>query len=682
MRTILRSSIAGLLLLSAGASHAATQPVAPQPAAPSSTVQQPIPIHDFLRNDSFDGIKLSPTGKYVARSVSLGEKTVLAISDRHTGKLTGHFNLAGKTQVLDFWWVNDERLLISVGEKFGDLEQPRPTGELYATNADGSGQDLLVGQRADAETHATHITTGKKKELVGADFLRVVPNSTSKVLVSVYDLQGDETTSALSNSSYARVEEMDVISGHRALVVRAPIRTAHFKVDQQGVVRLAEGADSDNASKTYYRDDAKTEWQLLNDQAVSHRVLVPLGFSTDGKTAFFRKDETDGPDGIYAYDTGTHAMKLQLRDPVSDPARIIQGPHHEVIGALYMDGKSKIVFFDEDSPLAKAYRSLEASFPDQTVVLEDFTSDGKIAMVNVYSDRSPGDYYLFDLDSKKAAHLASRYDWLDPDRMGAVRPITLSARDGVTLHGYLTLPPGSDGKSLPLIVNPHGGPFGVSDDPDFNHEVQLLASRGYAVLQINFRGSGGYGRAFEHSGYKQWGGSMQDDVTDATRWAIQQGIADAHRVCIYGASYGGYAALMGVAKEPSLYRCAIGYVGVYDMPTMYNAGDIQDRKSGENFLKDALGEQNLEAISPTHLADRITIPVMLVAGREDRRAPPRHTEMMRDALLHAGKKVDAKIYDAEGHGFFIDANRLDFYTRMLSFLDSNIGAGVTTGGGH
>jgi dipeptidyl aminopeptidase/acylaminoacyl peptidase len=260
--------------------------------------------------------------------------------------------------------------------------------------------------------------------------------------------------------------------------------------------------------------------------------------------------------------------------------------------------------------------------------------------------------------------------------LSEMRPISLKARDGMPLEGFLTIPRGSNGKNLPMIVNPHGGPFGPYDAWGYNGEVQLLASRGYAVLQLNYRGSGNYGRAFEHAGYKQWGGTMQDDLTDATRWAIQQGIADAHRICIYGASYGGYAALEGVAKEPSLYRCAIGYVGVYDMPTMFHAGDIQYSKSGENFLKETLGEDNLDVISPTHLADRITVPVMMVAGREDVRAPPKHTEMMRDALQKAGKQVDTKIYAGEGHGFYTIEDRTDLYTRMLAFLDRNIGSGA------
>ena len=626
-----------------------------------------IPIQLFLRQDGLDRIKLSPSGKYFARSVPIGEKIVLMITRRSDGALTGHFNLAGKTQVLDFWWVNDERLLISVGQKFGNLEEPQATGQLFATNADGSGQGVLVGALAEPEREATHITAGKKREDVAAELVDDLPNDANKVIISVYDLQG--------NTLFTRAEEMDVYSGHRAIVARAPVRRARFVTDAQGAVRFAIGAGVDNWSKTYYRDGAGADWQLINDESTSHRVLNPWGFSADGRTAYLNAGEQQGPDAIYAFDTATHALQLKQRDATVDPVQPVYAPRgNEIIGAQYVDGTPKVKLFDDGSSMASLYRSLGASFPGQAILLESFTTDGKLALLSVYSDRSPGDYYVFDMDSKKAEHLISRRDWLDPDLMSEMRPVTIAARDGVVLHGYLTLPNGSNGKNLPLVVNPHGGPFGIFDYWGFSEEPQLLASRGYAVLQVNFRGSSNYGRAFRLSGYQQWGGTMQDDVTDATRWAIKEGIADSRRICIYGASYGGYAALMGVAKEPSLYRCAIGYVGVYDLPTRYRSGAAQESRAGVNELKDNMGDQNLEAVSPTRMADRITVPVMLAAGREDEIAPPVHTEMMRDALKRAGKQVDAKIYANEGHGFFIDADKLDFYTRMLAFLDRYIGA--------
>ena len=218
--------------------------------------------------------------------------------------------------------------------------------------------------------------------------------------------------------------------------------------------------------------------------------------------------------------------------------------------------------------------------------------------------------------------------------------------------------------------------FGVTDFWGYEPEVQLFASRGYAVLQVNFRGSGGFGKEFTEAGYRQWGGTMQDDLTDATQWAIEQGIADSNRICISGGSYGAYAALMGVVKEPDLYRCAMGFVGVYDMTVMDSRGDVSESDSGQDFLSTVLGDDDsaLALVSPNKQASKINAGVFLAAGKEDRRAPPVHTERMYDALASAGKTPEEKlIQKGEGHGYYKTENNVNLYTKMLAFFDKYIG---------
>jgi dipeptidyl aminopeptidase/acylaminoacyl peptidase len=259
--------------------------------------------------------------------------------------------------------------------------------------------------------------------------------------------------------------------------------------------------------------------------------------------------------------------------------------------------------------------------------------------------------------------------------MASAKPFKMVARDGVELHGYLTIPKGSDGKNLPLIVHPHGGPHGPRDFWTFTPDAQVLASRGYAVLQINFRGSGGYGREFLYSGYGEWGATMQDDVTDATLWAIEQGHADAKRICIYGASYGGYAALMGVVKEPDLYQCAIGFVGVYSLPMMFEKGDIPDSRFGQNYLKEALGEDinSLKSRSPAYNVDKIKADVMLVHGGKDERVPIEQAEFLMAQFDKIGKPYEWFVKKREGHGFYKPENRLELYQKQLAFFDKHIG---------
>jgi dipeptidyl aminopeptidase/acylaminoacyl peptidase len=259
-----------------------------------------------------------------------------------------------------------------------------------------------------------------------------------------------------------------------------------------------------------------------------------------------------------------------------------------------------------------------------------------------------------------------------------VEPIEVTVRDGLSVRSYLTLPQGQaagDGEALPMIVLVHGGPHGPYDTWGFDTEAQLFASQGYAVLQVNYRGSGGRGVEFMAAGYGKWGAEMQDDITDTVRYTIAEGIADPERICIYGASYGGYAAMAGAYRDPDLYQCAVGYVGVYDLPMMFKKGDIPDREAGINFLKEALGtdSDDLRARSPSHNADRIKAATMLIHGKLDERAPYAHAVAMRKALTAAGNPPEWLIENREGHGFRDHDNRVALYTKLLDFFDEHIG---------
>ena len=319
---------------------------------------------------------------------------------------------------------------------------------------------------------------------------------------------------------------------------------------------------------------------------------------------------------------------------------------------------------------------MAAAFPEEVVRFTSFTRDGSKIIVRVFSDRNPGDFYLYDTNDKSVTYLASVFDNIKPDQMVTMKPVKITARDGVVVHGYLTLPAGTDPKNLPLVVNPHGGPHGVRDQWGYNPEVQFLANRGFAVLQVNYRGSGGYGRDFLESGYLRWGEEMQDDLTDATLWAVNEGYADIDRLCIYGGSYGGYAALMGVVKEPDLYKCAIGYVGVYDLDLMKTCGDIPKREGGRYFLKKVLGEDKarISRTSPAQNAERIKAALFIAHGEDDVRVPMCQGRALKRALEKAGKDFIWMTRD-EGHGYQKLENRLAFYGQMEQFLDRYIGVG-------
>jgi dipeptidyl aminopeptidase/acylaminoacyl peptidase len=643
--------------------------------APVAASAAQVDVARYVKLDSFDQIKISPDGKYYAATVPSEDNSILVVLNRADNKVMGGFGLGKNTYIADFDWVNAERVVFGTARKFGGLDQPQLTGNLYAMNADGGDKQILVGQDVNVMSTGTHIQT-KKTEMIAAFLVDDLPDDDKNVLILARPFSGD---------TFNRVEKMDVYSGKRVPVARSPVRNADYLADGKGVVRFAWGRDLQNANKLYYRAaDASdwtktTDWKELNNEAASDHVEIPLGFSSDDRYAYLQVEQASGPGAIVAFDTTDGSRKTVLHDAVGDPGRIIRAlekPHGAPVGAFIAGGKPHTVFFDEGSAEARLYRSLEAAFPGNSVAITSKTSDGALALVEVRSDRDPGSFYLFDTVNKKAGFLLARRDWIDPKNMAEERTFELKARDGLALHGFLTIPHGSDGKGLPMVVLPHGGPFFERDSWGFDTETQLLAAAGYAVLQVNFRGSSGYGRAFTQAGAREWGGKMQDDITDATRWATEQGIADPARICIYGASYGAYAALEGAAKEPTLYKCAAGYVGVYDLPLMFSKGDIRELESNRNYMHDWIGEPSqLGAISPVNQAARIKVPVFLAAGGQDERAPIEHSERMEKALRNAGVPVETLFVRTEGHGFYTTEHQVQYYTKLLDFLGRNIGAG-------
>ncbi|KFN48317.1 hypothetical protein N790_06555 [Arenimonas malthae CC-JY-1] len=624
-----------------------------------------VDVSTFTKPDSFTDIEISPTGEFYAATVPLGDRTGLVVLRRADNAVTARFALGKDTHIDDFEWVADDRLLLGMAEAFGSDDEPSPTGEIYVVDADGKNIKNLVGFRVEGNGAGTRIQ-GRTQEDVAAYLIDTLPDDPNTVLIEVWPFHDDP---------YTRVETLDVRTGRRRPVTRAPVQRAEFTVDHARQVRFARGIGADNASMLYHRSGDDAEWQLVNDQSKTGRVEHPIGFAADNRTAYLLVEDRQGTDKVVAFDTQSGGRRPLLQHEKVDPFTILYtlGEQDIPVGAQFIGDKVEQQFFDDASAEARLYKMLQAAFAGQAVYVTSTTRDGKLALVQVTSGTNPGDFYLFDVATKKAGYLLSRREWIDPEQMGEVRPVSFKARDGLPLHGYLTLPPGSDGKDLPLVVNPHGGPFGVFDTPHFDEEAQMLARAGYAVLKVNFRGSGNYGRAFHEAGAKQWGKAMQDDLTDATRWAAEQGIADPKRICLYGGSYGAYASLMGVAREPDLYRCAVGYVGVYDLDMMVRE-DSGDSRAGSVFARQWVGEAgSLADVSPNRLADRITVPVFLAAGGEDRVAPVAHTKRMEKALRKAGVPVETLYYPNEGHGFYTEEHRAEYYGKLLAFLARHIG---------
>ena len=646
-------------------------PLATAQAAPTPTVDVAL----FARTDDFNSLQISPSGDYYAAVVPRSGSSTLAFLKRSDNTVAWTMETVDRRYIASVHWVSDRRVVYTYASSSGDRDTPIPTPGLHAVNVDGSERRSLFTRDIVGlvNTYMGRGIRGRRSTARDVSRLEsevwlvaVLPHDERRVIVEVHD--GDETTPVT-------VEWLDVLDGKRELIGPSPIERASFLVDGRGELRFAIGAGDDNVQKLFHRQGPGATWTLVNDPATSGRIELPIGFAAGDRTVFLDTDHPSRPNAIVAYDTATGERREFLRDEIVDPAAVIPAPGKPgVVAGVYFDGPVPATrFIDPASEDARLQQTLEQAFRGMRVSVTSSTRDGKLAVVRVTGPGSPGDFYLFDTTAKTATFAVARRAWYDPDGSATVRPVRLQARDGLMLHGFLTIPRLADEKGLPMVVMPHGGPFGIHDSLAFDADAQLLAAAGYAVLQVNFRGSGNYGRAFRQAGARQWGRKMQDDLTDATQWAVSSGIADKSRICIYGASYGGYAALTGVAREPDLYQCAVGYVGVYDLQQL-TTFSRRTPEYHETWMSDWVGERrSLGSVSPVNLADKIKVPVMLAAGGMDPIAPVEHTEAMEKALRKAGVPVETLYYPNEGHGFHAPEHREQFYRQLLDFLSRHLG---------
>lgn len=600
-----------------------------------------LPVGDFFKDPEFTSVSLSPTGEYITVSVPQGDRTVLAAFRVDGMKLVGKWDYGPKRHIDRVVWVNDNRFLMYVSQKLGRFDFRVGTPDVYASNVDGT-------QRAD------------------------MPNLGYYQIV---DRTWDDPRTILVQRSIdsAYLSKYDVYNGRVITVATAPLRFGSFVLDHEGEVRYAFGQDEKNNTITLRRKG--DGWERIHSGEMGGSVRTPVAFGRDGRVLFEVSDAGE-PSRLVWRDPASGEEQPVSRNPNVDPAGLLySSDERDVLAVRYYDGLPSYDFINAEHPESRTYAGLINAFSEHALAFQGISLDGRLVLVRSYSDRDPGAYYLFDRESGRARFLLAAMEWIKPELMAETQPFSFKARDGQTVHGYLTRPRDASGP-LPLIMHPHGGPHGPRDMWGFNPEVQFLANRGYAVLQVNFRGSGGYGNAFERAGYRNWGTVMIDDMTDAVDWAIAHGFADKDRICTYGASYGGYAALQSVVRNPEKYRCTIGYVGVYSLPLMFKDGDIPDSEVGRNYLNrvlpETLAEQQRQ--SPAFNVDRIRIPVMLVQGGKDQRVPISQYEALKEALEKAGRPPEVTIVeDKEGHGFYDFDNQVELYTAMEAFLDKHIG---------
>lgn len=612
---------------------------------------------------SFGHAVLSPDGQKVAfRTAAKGQHSRLAVLDLPTMKPTivAEFAEAGIGEIR---WVNNRRLVFSLDHEFTPVGKIEFNPGLFAVDADGQRFRQL------AETIGYFYKTPESENLL--------PQSTY-LLADTASQSSDDTWVIIPEAwgkktgvDYIRLKRLNTVNG-RTEEVEAPLHAYRWVIDKDNELR-AVLTEHQGRQALHFRDKGGA-WRKLAEFDPFHRTLVPRAVDADGKLYVEASDDRDTV-ALYTWDfnAGQPSAKPVLASPEYDlhPGFVIsQG---KLLGyRLRVDAE---VTHWVDPAMKALQETIDKLLPRTTnLITAARQAQSPFVLVHAYADTEPGQTLVFNVDTGKFTRLGTAMPELKGLPMGRMEMVRYPARDGMSIPAYLTLPAGSTKKSLPLVVLVHGGPFVRGMSWRWDAEVQFLASRGYAVLQPEFRGSTGFGSAHFGAGWKQWGQAMQDDLADGARWAIAQGIADPKRIAIAGASYGGYATLMGLIKDPDLFRCGFEWVGVTDQQLMYDVSwsDISD-VGKEYDLPTLMGDPVKDAAmfkanSPLAQASRLKAPLLMAYGGKDQRVPIVHGEKLRDALKGVNPNVEWVQYADEGHGWVEPATNIDFWTRVDAFL--------------
>ena len=599
-----------------------------------------IPMEDFFRNPEKSSFRISPNGNHIAYMKPWKSRMnvhVIEVGADVEKRLTS----STERSIYGFLWLGDDRIGY-VKDDGGDENT-----HFYAVNKDGSNEiDLTPFENVKA-TIIDDLEEDPENVILGL-------NKRNQEIFDPY--------------------RVNINTGQMVMIAENPGNISGWMTDHDGKLRIAITSDGVNTS-LLYRESESDEFKSILTTDFKEQVS-PLFFTFDNKNLYVASNRGRDKAAIYEFNVKEAQEGLLLYEHAEvDVSSLMYSKKRRVLtGVTYTVAKTKKIFFDD---LRKDIQDkLEAQLPGFEVDLISFSKNETQAIVVTHSDRSRGTYYSYDITENKLSSLGKVSPWLNENHMAEMNPIKYTARDGRTIHGYLTIPKDSNGKNLPVVVHPHGGPW-ARDNWGYNSQIQFLANRGFAVFQMNFRGSTGYGREFWEISFKEWGKSMQDDITDGVKWLINKGIADEDRIAIYGASYGGYATLAGLTFTPELYACGVDYVGVSNIFTLLETLPPY-WELGRQMMYEMIGNPEtekdlLEAASPIFHVENIKVPLFVAQGANDPRVKQAESDQIVEAIKSRGVEVPYMLKEDEGHGFYNEENQFDFYREMEKFLIKHIG---------
>lgn len=595
-----------------------------------------IPLEDFFRTPQETGFKISPNGTYIACMKPYKRRLNIFIKSLNGGRDIRVTDCEDRN-INDYMFANDNRI-VYMKDNGGD-----ENFRLYAVDIDGKNFKEVAGFEG--------VRAGLIDELKDDDdHILINLNKRNRKIFDVYKL--------------------DVYTGDMDMIAENPGTIDQWVIDHNGNVRAGLEQDGVN-TRVLYRKTIDDDFELIIEGDYKENAY-PLGFAEDNKNLIIASNFSRDEYAIYEFDPiKKENTKLIYENNEVDAQSIIASrKNNKLLGILYITDRIQYEFFD--TAAEKIYSKIKTRLAEYSIMINSVNKEEDKIIINAYRDKNPGVYYLYDVKKDKLIKIADIKPWINEEEMAEIKPIKYTSRDGLTIHGYLTIPKGVEVNKLPLVVFPHGGPWS-RNIWEFRRDTQLLANRGYAVLQMNFRGSTGYGRKFKEAGFKEWGKAMQNDITDGVNWLVKEGIADKNRIAIYGISYGGYATLAGLAFTPDLYACGIDIAGPSNIFTLLESlpsyWEPVRRMFYEMMGDPQEDKELLREISPLFHVDKIKKPLFVVQGAKDPRVPQSQAEHLVESLRSKGLEIKYMLKENEGHGYYNEENVLELYSEVEKFLE-------------